>query len=101
MHIFRVRPWDHTISCKDLLDSGLVQSQTDLAQLLGVSRAKVTQMMNLLKLDEEIQEFTLGLKETDERLKVLTERRLRELVKMANMEKQKESFWELAGHYIR
>jgi len=38
------------------LESGLVESQADLAVLLGVSRAQVAQMLNLLKLDEEIQE---------------------------------------------
>jgi len=82
---------------KDLLDSGLVQSQTDLAQLLGVSRAKVTQMLNLLKLDEEIQEYILGLDETDGRLKVLTEWRLRELVKIEDGKVQLERFGELVS----
>lgn len=78
-----------------MLEQGLAQSQADLASLLGVSRAKVTQMLNLLKLDEEIQEFILGLDETDERLKMLTERRLRELVKVEDGEVQREQFWEI------
>ena len=81
---------------KAMLDSGYAQSQVDLARILGVSRAKVTQMLNLLKLDDGIQEFILNLEETDARLKVLTERKLRCLVKMANREEQKERFWELA-----
>jgi len=78
-----------------MLEQGLVQSQADLARHLGISRAKVTQMLNLLKLDEKIQEFILGLEETDERLKVLTERRLRELVKVEDEKVQKEMFGEM------
>ena len=39
---------------QQMLDEGQAQSQADLARLLGVSRAKITQVMNLLKLDEEI-----------------------------------------------
>ena len=52
-------------------------------------------MMHLLKLDTEIQDFILGLDETDERLKQLTERRLRELVKIKDRNMQKERFLEL------
>ena len=37
-----------------MLEQGLVQSQADLARRLGVSRAKITQTLNLLKLDTEI-----------------------------------------------
>ena len=73
----------------------MATSQADLARILGVSRAKVTQMMNLLKLDEEVQEFVLALESTDERLKVLTERRFRELVKIDDGELQKERLWEI------
>lgn len=78
------------------MDSGEAKTQADLARKLGVSRAKVTQMLNLFKLDQEILEFILELDETDKRLRVLTERKLRCLVKMANREEQKERFWELA-----
>jgi len=62
---------------------------------LGMSRTKVTQMLKLLKLDEEIQGFILGLEKTDERLKVLTEWRLRELVKIEDGKVQKERFLRL------
>ena len=81
---------------QQMLDEGQAQSQADLARLLGVSRAKITQVMNLLKLDEEIQDFILRLEETDERLRVLTERRLRPLALMRDKELQKERFWEFA-----
>jgi len=77
------------------LDDRQARSKAEVAELLGVSRAKVTQMMHLLKLDTEIQDFILGLDETDERLKQLTERRLRELVKIKDRNMQKERFLEL------
>ena len=74
---------------KDMLDSGFVGSQADLARHLGVSRAKVTQMLNLLKLEGRIQEFMFELEETDTRLGVLTERRLRRLVQVDAVEQQR------------
>lgn len=78
---------------KQLLDEGQATSQADLARSLGVSRAKVTQMLNLLKLDEEIQEFVLNLDDTDERLRVLTERKLRVLARIADKRAQGHRFW--------
>jgi hypothetical protein len=57
-----------------------------------VSRAKVTQMFNLLKLDDEIQKFVRGVGDTDERLRKLSERRLREIVKIEDKDEQRMSF---------
>lgn len=51
---------------KAYLDSGEVKSRADLARKLGVSRAKVTQMLNLLKLDKAIQIFIAGFDDTGE-----------------------------------
>ncbi len=77
---------------KTYLDRGEVKSQAELARKLGVSRAKVTQMLNLLNLDEGIQEFMLGLDDTDAQLKVLTERRLRRVSKIIDSKHQKDEF---------
>ena len=52
-------------------------------------------MLNLLKLDKEIQSFILSLDSTDERLKVLTERRLRPLVQITDREIPRKRFWEM------
>lgn len=43
-----------------LIRSGAVRDQADLARLVGVSRARVTQLMSLLWLSPEIQESTLN-----------------------------------------
>jgi hypothetical protein len=42
-----------------LIRSGAVSDQADLARLVGVSRARVTQVMNLLWLAPDIQEAVL------------------------------------------
>jgi ParB-like chromosome segregation protein Spo0J len=42
------------------MEKGGYRSQTDLARKKGVSRARVTQILNLLKLDEEVQEMVVG-----------------------------------------
>ena len=78
-----------------MLDSGQARSQADIARIHSVSRAKVTQMMNLLKLDQEIRDYIVGLDDTDKRLKGLTERRLRPLSTIEDMEIQKLSFWTM------
>lgn len=63
-----------------MLEQGIVGSRADLARHLGVSRAKITQILSLLKLDNELQTFLLGFDETDERLQQLSERKLRRLI---------------------
>ena len=85
---------------KRLLKQGLVQSKADLARHLGVSRAKVTQMLNLLKLDVDIRDFMLELEDTDERLRVLTERRLRPLTQRGDRNVQRTQFWKIVGTQI-
>ena len=63
--------------------------------MTGVSRSRIVQMLNLLKLDEEILSLILGLDSSDERLKILTERRLRPLVQIRDREIQSRAFWEM------
>ena len=62
-----------------MLSEGIVQSQTELAELLHVSQPRMTQIMNLLHLSPEIQEDLLWRKEELGRPKV-TERDLRRMV---------------------
>ena len=76
------------------LGSGGVKSRADLARKMGISRAKIIQMLNLLKLDCEIKEFMLHLNDDDDRLCVLTERRLRPLIRMDRRDQQR-AFWKI------
>jgi len=63
-----------------MLDAGVVSSRAHLARRLGVSRARVTQLLNLLKLRDEIRQGMLALAAHVRRR--LTERRLRHLLKI-------------------
>jgi ParB-like chromosome segregation protein Spo0J len=39
---------------KEMIDSGEAKNQAELARIKGISRARVTQILNLLKLDKNI-----------------------------------------------
>ena len=95
-----INPIKVALHYNSMLKHGLVQSQADLARHLGVSRAKITQIMNLLKLAPDIQEFAIHLEETDERLQILTERKLRPLVQLENSNQQCERFWKLIDNEV-
>ncbi|MCK4916470.1 MAG: hypothetical protein KAS89_09865, partial [Candidatus Eisenbacteria sp.] len=56
-----------------------VKTRADLAREMGVSRVRITQIMNLLRLDSEIQEQLLGL-EDQRAIRFFSERRLRPLI---------------------
>jgi len=45
---------------RGLIESGVVKNQAELARLVGVSRARVTQVMGLLTLAPDVQEALLG-----------------------------------------
>ena len=61
---------------KKMIDSGETKNQSELAKLKGISRARVTQILNLLKLDfniiQELEKFGDPLKS-----KIITELSLR------------------------
>jgi hypothetical protein len=59
-----------------LIRDGVVADQAELARVGHVSRARLTQIMNLLSLAPDIQEELLFLR-TDQGRNVLSEKRLR------------------------
>ncbi len=65
-----------------LVEEGTVTSYADAARQLGVSRARMSQLMNLLNLPPRVQEGLL-LGKID-----LSERRIRRLVASAEWERQ-------------
>jgi tetratricopeptide (TPR) repeat protein len=73
---------------KGLLAMDLLPNRSRLADMLGYSRARITQILNLLKLPEEIRKSLLL---TDE----VSEFQLRPLVKMDDGSKQLEMFEKL------
>ncbi len=71
-----------------MIDSGEVKNQTELARRLGLSRARVTQILNLLKIDS----FTIQkLEKLGDPLKskIITERLLRPYVNKSPKEQIK------------
>jgi hypothetical protein len=74
------RPQKHIIHkamlWQKMLDEGSVKSLSEVAQKEGMTRARVTQIMNLLKLPIEWQGFLAGLDDSKE-IRKYSERRLR------------------------
>jgi hypothetical protein len=64
------------IEWQTLLKSGKIATQADIARREGISRARVTQVMGLLRLAPEIREKILSLPDTLHR-PPMTERMLR------------------------
>ncbi len=68
-------------------------SKARIARGLQMSRARVTQILNLLKIDPEIQEQVLQSKET------YTERQLRPIMRLKCFEKQRQLFSKTCPHF--
>ena len=71
-----------------MLSEGIVQSQTELAELLHVSQPRMTQIMNLLHLAPEIQEEICYLAEVGDGRDPMTERDVRHVVAVLNWRAQ-------------
>ena len=78
------RPKKHVIHkavlWRKILDDGEVGPLNEIAAKEGMTRARVTQIMNLFKLPEEMREFLLGLEDPKE-IRKYSERRLRKSLK--------------------
>jgi hypothetical protein len=81
------------LAMSQLLDSPEIRSKADIARHLGISRARVTQTLNLLELAPKIQEDILSL--PDEEAAFFTERRLRPLTQVSSPEVQLKAFLTL------
>jgi hypothetical protein len=83
---------------KQMIDSGQVKNQSSLARKLGISRVRICQILNLLKLDslivQELEKLGNPLKS-----RIITERMLRSYVNKSQQEQKvllnilKPSFW--------
>lgn len=74
-----------------LLESGEGVTRSVIAKREGLSRARVTQIMGLLNLAPDIQEYILSMTETVQR-PAMTERSLRHIMKLLEHKKQLEVF---------
>lgn len=78
------------------LDAGTVANQAEIARREGVTRARVTQIMMLLRLAPNIQERVLALPATAER-PILSERMLRPITCMPDLDRQLIAFDRLGS----
>jgi hypothetical protein len=53
------------IECKRLIDEGIVETAAELSRIAGVTRARMTQVLNLTLLAPDIQEMLLELNPSD------------------------------------
>ena len=74
-----------------------VADYADLARVAGVTRPRVTQIMNLLLLAPDLQEAVLDLPRTLEGPDPVTERHLRPIVAVPNWAIQREMWRALTG----
>jgi hypothetical protein len=77
------------IRFEQLIQDGVVQDQSDLAHLALVSRARVTQIMDLLMLAPDIQEALLFLPPVHKGRDPMTERDVRRILAEIDWERQR------------
>ena len=79
------------------MDLGDAADYTDLARLAHVSRARITQIMDLLLLAPDIQEAILFLAATDGHRTPIGERQVRSICAIPDWRKQRRVWGELVG----
>jgi len=75
-----------------LVENG--KTKADIARMMGINRARVTQVMSLLKLHPKIKDY-LNSAENDLDTKLLTKRSLRDIAAIQNNEDQLTAFRKL------
>ena len=90
-------PIKRALCFRELLDTGQADSQGDLSRLCGIPRTTITAYLRLLDLDAEVQYCLLKLDDSDQRLKRVTEARLRHLHGQ-DSESQRHRLQGLLGH---
>jgi hypothetical protein len=78
-----------------LIREGAVKDYAELARLGGVTRARLTQIMNLLNLAPDIQEEILFLPPVAGEREAISERRVREIGATTDWHRQRKA-WRLA-----
>ena len=84
------------IRLDQLIRDGIVTDQAELARLGHVTRARLTQIMNLLCLAPDLQEQILFLLATERGRDAITEKQLRPIAGVANWRKQRQMWTRLS-----
>ena len=85
------------IRMQELVDTGEVADYADLARLAHVSRARISQIMNVLLLAPDIQEAILDLPRTDGRRAPIRRRQVRPIAAVLDWRKQRRMWGGLVG----
>jgi len=83
------------IRYQQLVDDGYVSTRAELSQIAEVSRARLTQLMNLLLLAPDIQEEILFLPLTEASQEPISDRDMRPIVTESDWEKQRVQWQRL------
>ena len=83
------------IRLDSLLDSGLVANQTEIAKTVGITMARITQILNLTYLAPDIQQTILELEPTKEKRDPLLERDARTIATNLCWTRQRKEFASL------
>ena len=81
-----------------MIEAEVVNNRAEIARHCGLSRARVTQIMKLLQLPDEIQEYVIALPSREQRL--YSGRRLREIAALPNELAQLRGFEELRDRAV-
>ncbi len=96
-HILRItRLMALAIKFQDMVDHGEVRDYADLARLGYVTRARLTQIMNLLLLAPDVQEQILFIDASQRVSRAVTERELRSFPPVIDWEEQRRRFRDFA-----
>jgi len=77
------------IRLEHLLASGQVKDQAEIARVAGITRARVTQIINLTNLAPDIQQAILDLEPTTDPVPRFREREVRTIAILPNWETQR------------
>ena len=86
----KLNPVAEALKIRKMKSEKFAVSNSQIANRLGISRVRITQMLNLFKLAPDIQEAILS------NGKAYTERQLRVLTKIRNHSEQREIFQKMS-----
>lgn len=83
-----------------LLDTNQVKDQAEIARAAGITRARVTQILNLSNLAPDLQQALLDLEPADDSVPRFPERDLREIAIQPNWMKQRKAWKRLERMHL-